>query len=460
MVGPDGGAADVADEESGEGEGVVADELGIDAPAGLAGEKPVVGVTGDEVARGDGGTAVGLAVHDEPDHVLHVPAGVAELAGKPVKEGGVGRGLALRAEVVEDLGKAGAEELLPEAVHDDAGGEGVFRGEEPVGKVETVELSWGGLVAGGEGDRERGLHHVAGFDHPVAAWEDADGAGLATFGDDATGEGGLVVGDGLPGVVEEGAGAGELGCLLLEGVHETLALGVVALGRCDAEDVGELGGRGQGSWRGDGVGVGGGGDAELAEGVGAVSVALLQFDDEDVAGCELGGPGKAEEELMGLAGVGEHGPAGAGAHGVLVDGRGGRPCAVGVVLGEGGLLVGGAGDGEGKCSRRGSCALDPCDDLGEDKVAVAGAAGALGREGVVGQDLDAEPGELGWCVGEAKGVGVRVRLLAGGEHGPVGLHLEGGVAGRGCGLRGHACPAVVHGDGVGQEPFPAREGIG
>ena len=49
------------------------------------------------------------------------------------------RRLALRAEVVEHAAEPGAEELLPEPVHEDAGGERVLPGDDPVREVEPRE---------------------------------------------------------------------------------------------------------------------------------------------------------------------------------------------------------------------------------------------------------------------------------------------------------------------------------
>jgi hypothetical protein len=66
--------------------------------------------------------------------VLDVPAAVHELAGQPVEQRGIHRRLALRAEIVEHLAEAGAEELLPQAVHHGAGGERIFFGDEPLAR--------------------------------------------------------------------------------------------------------------------------------------------------------------------------------------------------------------------------------------------------------------------------------------------------------------------------------------
>ena len=65
-----------------------------------------------------GDLPIGVARHDQLHHVLHVPAALAELDGEPVEQFRMRRPLALRAEVVDLRAEAGAEELLPEAVHE------------------------------------------------------------------------------------------------------------------------------------------------------------------------------------------------------------------------------------------------------------------------------------------------------------------------------------------------------
>ena len=211
LIGFDGRAAGGEVEETGDGEGVVADGFGFETARVLGGEPAVerVGFAGGWVWLG--GLAIGMAGDDETDHSAEVPVG-HEFGGEPVEEFRVGGGFALGAEVVGLGAEAGAEELTPEPVHDDAGGERVLRGNDPVGEVETREraLFIGlGEKAGGEGRGDR-----AGFVLPVAAGEDADGERVrGTFGDhdlsvavagggdlvveceDGFGEGGLVEDD-------------------------------------------------------------------------------------------------------------------------------------------------------------------------------------------------------------------------------------------------------------------------
>ena len=83
-----------------------------------------------------------LAIGSGGDEELHEFFGVPSLFpvgdGEPVEEFGVARLLSLEAEVLGGFDEAGAEDLLPEAVHGDAGEEGMIRVEEPVGEAEAV----------------------------------------------------------------------------------------------------------------------------------------------------------------------------------------------------------------------------------------------------------------------------------------------------------------------------------
>ena len=69
--------------------------------------------------------------------MFHVPTGADEFGGEPVEEFGVGGGVALHAKVARRADEAGAEELLPETVHGDAGGERILRIDDPVGEIEA-----------------------------------------------------------------------------------------------------------------------------------------------------------------------------------------------------------------------------------------------------------------------------------------------------------------------------------
>ena len=135
LRGFDAAAAYFGVENAGDVEELVADDFGVEAGAGAAGEEAVFGV-GLEV---DGATGGGLLVGLGEDHFLHegfdVPAGIDELKGEVVEEFGVAGPHALGAEVLRGFDESGAEELLPEAVDGDAGGEGIFFLDKPVCEV-------------------------------------------------------------------------------------------------------------------------------------------------------------------------------------------------------------------------------------------------------------------------------------------------------------------------------------
>ena len=63
--------------------------------------------------------------------LLEAPALGDELAGEPVEEIGMGGACAVASEVVGRVRDAGPEVVLPDAVDDDAGGEGVGGAGQP-----------------------------------------------------------------------------------------------------------------------------------------------------------------------------------------------------------------------------------------------------------------------------------------------------------------------------------------
>ena len=63
---------------------------------------------------------------------------IAEVEGEPVEQLGVGGEFAGDAEVAGASDQAGAEDVLPEAIDGDAGGERVVGVEQPSGEAEPV----------------------------------------------------------------------------------------------------------------------------------------------------------------------------------------------------------------------------------------------------------------------------------------------------------------------------------
>ncbi|HTN89909.1 MAG TPA: hypothetical protein VL242_39810, partial [Sorangium sp.] len=130
------------------------------------------------------------------EEALHVPAAFAEFHGEPVEQFGMGGRISHDAEVFAGLHQARAEELLPEAIHRHAGGEGVRRTDEPLGEAEAVLRCISGKFA------ECGWHGgFDGFAHFVilAAHEDV-GHGLGihalflNVGEGAAGLDGVLLG--------------------------------------------------------------------------------------------------------------------------------------------------------------------------------------------------------------------------------------------------------------------------
>ena len=90
MVGADGGAAHFFDEQSAEGESLIADDVAGKALTGAAGEEAVVGIDFEEAGGEVRLLPVGGAGDDELLEVLDIPTGADELGGEPVEEFGMG----------------------------------------------------------------------------------------------------------------------------------------------------------------------------------------------------------------------------------------------------------------------------------------------------------------------------------------------------------------------------------
>ncbi len=175
LIGFDALAAHREIGEAGDEQGVVAELFGIEPEAWAAGEQTVVGIAGEEIGGDAGRLSIGGGGDEETDEGLGVPAGVAVVECEPVEEIGMTGHFALGTEILGGADEAFAEELLPETIGGDAGGEWVVRAEEPAGEVEAGggalglerrEDSWdtaGDLVAGfviGAADHDEA---VAGF---------------------------------------------------------------------------------------------------------------------------------------------------------------------------------------------------------------------------------------------------------------------------------------------------------
>ena len=105
---------------------MVAQRLGGEPPAREAGQQTGVRIVG-AVARA-GGVALERGAGDQQaQHRARAHAAAAELDGQPVEQFGMTGELSLRTEFLAGLDDAESENLLPEAIYDDASGERIFR---------------------------------------------------------------------------------------------------------------------------------------------------------------------------------------------------------------------------------------------------------------------------------------------------------------------------------------------
>ena len=81
--------------------------------------------------RGRGLHPVGPRRDDQPVQVLQAPAGLHELDGQPVEQFGMGRGLAVEAEVEDRLDQRRAEVPHPDVIDRDPGRQRVVRIGDP-----------------------------------------------------------------------------------------------------------------------------------------------------------------------------------------------------------------------------------------------------------------------------------------------------------------------------------------
>src|SRR5205085_9591726 len=102
----------------------------------LTGEQPVAGVAVPQLWPRLRRLLIGRGRGDQPNDMFYVPSVLAKLDRQPVQHFRVAWRLALQSKVIDRIGEAGAEELLPKAVYDRAGGEGILRGNDPLREVE------------------------------------------------------------------------------------------------------------------------------------------------------------------------------------------------------------------------------------------------------------------------------------------------------------------------------------
>ena len=125
-------ASDSVVEQSADPEGVIADEFGVEAVGCLVAMQPVVRIGGAQFRRGLAGPPIGLGKKHRAHDVLHVPTAVHEFDSQPIQQLGIRRRLALRPEVVQNLGDPRPEKELPQSIHEDPRGQRVLSIHEPI----------------------------------------------------------------------------------------------------------------------------------------------------------------------------------------------------------------------------------------------------------------------------------------------------------------------------------------
>ena len=134
----DGFAAELGLEGAGDCEEGIVELLEVEATEVGSPKVMVVGVLNGELRIIGGALAVSCAGHDEAVEVLDGPTAFDEAGGEVVEKFGMsGRGGHV-AEVVGGGDEAGAEVLLPDSVHEDAGGHGVLRIDDGEGELEAA----------------------------------------------------------------------------------------------------------------------------------------------------------------------------------------------------------------------------------------------------------------------------------------------------------------------------------
>ena len=159
LVGFHAWSADLVDEESGRGEGVVTNQLGGETMARSAGEKFVVRIAGQRLGRRLGRLAIGRGEQDEFVQFLQIPTGLDEGAGEPVEQFRVRGQGALAAKVLGGGHEAVAEMQLPVSIHNDPGRQRLFRIRDPFGETEPVAGQLG--IERENGVRRAGLDLIA-----------------------------------------------------------------------------------------------------------------------------------------------------------------------------------------------------------------------------------------------------------------------------------------------------------
>jgi hypothetical protein len=134
------------------------------------------------VLGGQAGELVGAGEDEATNEFFEGPAVGHEVVGEVVEQEGVGGEITGGAEVIDGADEALAEEVHPDAVDEDAGGEGILRMGDPLSELEAAALiSWNGGGVGNLGSLDEATRDGG-----------AEVADIATDVDGAVGRGGVV----------------------------------------------------------------------------------------------------------------------------------------------------------------------------------------------------------------------------------------------------------------------------
>ncbi len=296
LVGSYGRAAEDGVEQAGAPQGSVADHPAGQTEAGPAREQAVLRILGQQGGAHGGVLPVGAAHDDELQGALEIPAMLDEVHGEPVEQLGMARALTLESEVLGGPHDSLAEQHLPEVVHGDASGQGVFGGGQPAREAEAIARGVGGPRRQGLGDVRRDLVAVL---VPDAAHEHEGVARLLALGEDHDVN---LAGARLDvclvahGPVQRGPCVTVRTMIGEELIEESFAQLDVRFG-LDRRELLERRGADQGDGR---PGFVGHGEAEASEVAITEGGALAEFDDEFFVGPQSQGLGEAIHGLMRL----------------------------------------------------------------------------------------------------------------------------------------------------------------
>ena len=188
LVGLHAGPADVFHvEQVCDGQGVVPHKFRVETAWGLRCQEPVGRIDLHRLGLKSTALAIGLTGHDQADHVLHVPTGIAEFAGQPIQKLRVRGQLSLGSEVVYRRAEADPKKLGPKPVHDRPGGDRILRRDDPIRQIQSGQaFRLRAFQSAGKERGRRGKDQGASFILPVPPGQDADRKGIGDgLGDEA-----------------------------------------------------------------------------------------------------------------------------------------------------------------------------------------------------------------------------------------------------------------------------------